>query len=66
MECWLSFHHWSSVNGVKKVFVVGLSRTGTTSITEALNILEFEHIIFAGKWLKSIATGVTIKYLDHT
>ena len=45
------------IRSAKKVFVVGLSRTGTTSITEALNILGLRVHHFCAPLVSNISTG---------
>ena len=41
----------------RKVFVIGLSRTGTTSITEALNQMGLQVHHFCGKLVRDVTTG---------
>ena len=47
-------------NDVDKVFVVGLSRTGTTSITEALNQLGLHVHHFCGPLVSNVQTTPTV------
>ena len=56
----------NSDNNVNKVFVVGLSRTGTTSITEALNQLGLRVHHFLPHLVKNVQTKPTVnqKYSD--
>ena len=53
----------------KKVFVVGLSRTGTTSITEALNVLGIRTHHFCGKMVEINCDGgnhkILSSYIDY-
>ncbi|HMQ07304.1 MAG TPA: sulfotransferase [Saprospiraceae bacterium] len=64
LKCWQKNYQKGAGYELPKIFGIGLSRTGTTSLTEALNILGYGAIHFKNPMTSQIINDMDYRFFD--